>query len=79
MVDRQFPRPFELRELVGIRWPEMPTTARRVAQALTISDLRRIARRRTPRAVFDYTDGAADGEISLARAREAFADVEFHP
>lgn len=79
MVDRQFPRPGELRGLLGVRWPEVPTTASRLAQALTISDLRRIARRRTPRAVFDYTDGAADGEISLARAREAFADVEFHP
>src|SRR6185436_10298565 len=33
----------------------------------------------TPRAAFDYTDGAADGEVSLSRARQAFADVEFHP
>ena len=29
--------------------------------ALTIEDLRRIAKRRTPKAAFDYTDGAADG------------------
>jgi L-lactate dehydrogenase (cytochrome)/glycolate oxidase len=54
-------------------------TERRLAAALTIEDLRRVARRRTPRAAFDYTDGAADGEVSLARARQAFADVEFHP
>ena len=46
---------------------------------MSIEDLRRVARRRTPKAVFDYTDGAAEGEISLARARQAFADVEFHP
>ncbi|MDP2773491.1 MAG: alpha-hydroxy acid oxidase, partial [Nocardioides sp.] len=52
---------------------------RRLAAALTIDDLRRIAKRRTPRAAFDYTDGAADGEVSLGRARQAFADVEFHP
>ena len=52
---------------------------RRLAKALTIEDLRRVAKRRTPKAAFDYTDGAADGEVSLARAREAFADVEFHP
>jgi L-lactate dehydrogenase (cytochrome)/glycolate oxidase len=50
-----------------------------LARALTIEDLRRIARRRTPRAAFDYTDGAADGEVSLARARQGFADVEFRP
>jgi L-lactate dehydrogenase (cytochrome) len=42
-------------------------------------DLRRVAKRRTPKAAFDYTDGAADGEVSLARARQAFEDIEFHP
>jgi len=47
--------------------------------ALTIEDLRRIAKRRTPKAAFDYTDGAAEGELSLIRARRAFRDVEFHP
>jgi L-lactate dehydrogenase (cytochrome)/glycolate oxidase len=46
---------------------------------LTIEDLRRIAKRRTPRAAFDYTDGAADAEISLRRAREAFSDIQFNP
>lgn len=52
---------------------------RRLRRAATIGDLRAIARRRTPRAVFDYTDGAADGELSLNRARAAFARVEFTP
>ena len=32
-----------------------------------------------PRAAFDYTDGAAEAELSLARARQAFEDIEFHP
>ena len=35
--------------------------------------------RRTPRSVFDYVDGAAEAELSLARARDAFARVEFRP
>lgn len=52
---------------------------RRLDKSLTIDDLRRVAKRRTPKAAFDYTDGAADGEVSLARAREAFGDVEFVP
>lgn len=52
---------------------------RRLEKALTIADLRAAAKRRVPRAVFDYTDGAADGEISIARARQAFEDIEFHP
>jgi len=50
-----------------------------LSRAHTIGDLRSIARRRTPRAVFDYTDGAAEAEISLRRARAAFRSVEFRP
>jgi L-lactate dehydrogenase (cytochrome) len=38
-----------------------------------------MAARRVPRAVFDYVDGGAGDEISLARARTAFSRVEFHP
>ena len=52
---------------------------RRLARAWCIDDLRPIARRRTPRAVFDYTDGGTEEEESLARARDAFARVEFSP
>ena len=54
-------------------------TARRLSRAATVADLRLMARRRTPRAVFDYTDGAADDEISLHRARAIFRRVEFVP
>jgi L-lactate dehydrogenase (cytochrome) len=42
-------------------------------------DLRAIAKRRTPKAAFDYTDGSADAELSLGRARQAFEDITFHP
>jgi L-lactate dehydrogenase (cytochrome) len=55
-----------------------PTT-RRLAWAATIWDLRAMARRHTPRAVFDYVDGAAESEISLRRSREAFARIELLP
>ena len=78
MVKRQF-RPLELLELMQFRKPELDGRKRRLSRALTIEDLRTIAKRRTPAAAFDYTDGAAEGEVSLARARQAFADVEFHP
>lgn len=54
-------------------------TESRLERAATIGDLRTIARRRTPRSVFDYVDGAAEAELSLRRAREAFARVEFRP
>jgi len=58
---------------------ELSGKKRRLASALTIDELRLIAKRRTPRAPFDYTDGAAEEELSLARARQAFKDIEFHP
>ncbi|EGD56271.1 alpha-hydroxy acid oxidase [Gordonia neofelifaecis] len=53
--------------------------ARRLQGAQTIDDLREIARRRTPRAVFDYTDGAAGAEESLRRSRAVFDSVELIP
>jgi len=79
MVQRQFPNPKELAELMRFKKPTMNPTDRRLEKALTIWDLRDIAKRRTPKAPFDYTEGAAEGELSLARARQAFQDVEFHP
>ncbi|WP_324651510.1 alpha-hydroxy acid oxidase [Georgenia sp. H159] len=79
MVKRQLPNPREVFELVQFKRPSLDARARRLAGALTIEDLRAIAKRRTPAAAFDYTDGAAEGELSLTRARQAFRDVEFHP
>ncbi|MEU1970910.1 alpha-hydroxy acid oxidase [Microbacterium sp. NPDC019599] len=79
MVTRQLPVPSELLELMRFKKPELNGKKRRLQGALTIADLRTIAKRRTPKAAFDYTDGAAEGELSLARARQAFEDVEFHP
>ncbi|MGY2089674.1 alpha-hydroxy acid oxidase [Nocardia gipuzkoensis] len=78
-MKRQVPRPRDLAPLLQFRKPRLNATRRRLDAALTIEDLRRIAERRTPRAAFDYTDGAAEAEISLGRARQAFLDIEFHP
>ena len=79
MVERRIPRPAELLPLLRPAPFVRNATDRRLQRAANIADLRAIARRRTPRAVFDYTDGAADGELSLNRAKAAFARVEFHP
>jgi L-lactate dehydrogenase (cytochrome) len=73
------PRAHDLAPLLRFKPPTWSAKQRRLERSLTIEDLRRAARRRTPRAAFDYTDGGAEGEVSLARAREAFADVEFRP
>ena len=78
-VSRRLPRWSELKPLLRPRPLELDPTSRRLSRALTIADLRRAARRRTPRAVFDYTDGAAEQEVSLRRAEQAFGRVEFQP
>ena len=78
-MKRRVPRPRDFADLLRFQRPQLSVTARRLARAQTIADLREIARRVTPKAPFDYTDGAAEAELSLARARQAFEDVEFHP
>jgi len=79
MVKRQFPNPKDLAPLLKFRKPVWNGTDRRLQRAQTIYDLRDIAKRRTPQAPFDYTDGAAEAELSIQRAREAFTEIEFHP
>jgi L-lactate dehydrogenase (cytochrome) len=76
---RRLPRWSELRPLIRRRSFEPSPVRRRLARALTVADLRAAARRQVPRAVFDYVDGAAEAEISLARARTAYRNVEFVP
>jgi L-lactate dehydrogenase (cytochrome) len=76
---RRRPSLRELRPLLSFDRPGIRVKDRRLASALTIEDLRGLARRRTLRAAFDYADGAAERETSLARARQAFQDIIFHP
>src|SRR5438270_2451804 len=49
------------------------------SRVLNVADLRRIAKRRVPRAVFDYLDGGADAEITLRENCRAFEDIIFRP
>lgn len=44
-----------------------------------VLDARRLARRTLPRAVFDYIDGGAEGEVTMAENERAFRDVSFRP
>jgi L-lactate dehydrogenase (cytochrome) len=78
-MKRRFPRPRDLAPLMKFKSPTLNAKKRRLEKALTIWDLRTIAMRRTPKAPFDYTEGAAEAEISLARARQAFEDIQFNP
>jgi len=48
-------------------------------RVVNISDLRRLAARRLPRAVFDYIDGGAEGEVTLRENARVFDAVTFRP
>src|SRR5213594_726608 len=48
-------------------------------RVVNIEDLRNLARRRLPRAVFDYLDGGAEAEVTLRENCRAFEDVSFRP
>ena len=78
-VKRQFPKPSELAPLLKFSLPTLRRKKRRLEKAYTIWDLRDIAQKRTPKGPFDYTDGSAESEVSLERARQAFRDLEFIP
>ena len=79
MTRRRVPRWSELRVYLRTGPVRLFPVDRRLASAATIWDLRRVARRHVPRAVFDYVDGAAETETSLQRSRDAFRRVEFVP
>src|SRR5512145_167204 len=47
--------------------------------AVSIEDLRRLAQRRLPRAIFDFFDGGAEDEVTLRDNRAAFERVRLLP
>jgi L-lactate dehydrogenase (cytochrome) len=64
---------------VQFRLPQLSITRRRLAKSATVDDLRRIARRRLPRGVFDYIDGGAEDELTMRANAEAYRDLRFSP
>ena len=78
-LTRSIPSPRALSGLIKFRKIEWNGRKRRLTRANTVWDLREIAKKRTPRGPFDYTDGGSEQEISLNRSRETFRNVEFQP
>src|SRR3954468_17535010 len=50
-----------------------------LSNAVSIEDLRQIARRRLPRAIFDFFDGGAEDEVTLRGNRAAFERIRLLP
>ena len=78
-IKRTFPSPKSLSNLLKFRKIEVNGRQRRLARAHTIWDLRDLAKERTPKGPFDYTDGGAESEITMNRSRELFSSIEFAP
>ncbi|MFL5649578.1 MAG: alpha-hydroxy acid oxidase [Chloroflexota bacterium] len=68
-----------LRSVVRFETIETDPTERRLNRAANVDDLRAIAQRRLPGGVFDYIDGAAEDERTLAANERAFANMTFRP
>jgi L-lactate dehydrogenase (cytochrome) len=67
------------RSVVQFQSLSMDPVEWRLRKAASIEDLRLIAKRRLPHGVFDYIDGGAEDERSLAANCSAFAGYEFRP
>jgi L-lactate dehydrogenase (cytochrome) len=68
-----------LRSVMRFRPIELDPTERRLAHVASVADLRRIARHRLPRGVFDYIDGGAEDELTMRRNVAAFWQTELKP
>jgi L-lactate dehydrogenase (cytochrome) len=67
------------RSVVRFRKPTLDPVERRLRRCVSVEDYRRVAKRRLPRGVFDYIDGAAEDERTMVRNVDAFARYEFQP
>lgn len=79
MKSRRLPRPSEILPLIGKPDRSKPRLQRRLERCASVWDVREMARRSTPKSVFDYTDGGSMSESSLDRSRDAYRRVEFTP
>jgi len=74
---RQFPDLPHFASLIEWKLPTLFRTRAKIARAITIDDLARIAKRKVPKVVFDYVEGSALDEVSYSRSRQVFNQVEF--
>ncbi len=69
----------EVRELIQLRRFELDSVQRLLNRCHQVDDFRAPAKRKLPKAVFDYVEGGAEEEIAIRANREAFARRKLHP
>ena len=74
---RQFPDLPHFASLIEWKLTTLYRTRAKIARAITIDDLAKIAKRKVPKVVFDYVEGSALDEVSYSRSRQVFNQVEF--
>jgi L-lactate dehydrogenase (cytochrome) len=72
-------RASEIRRLIKLKPVELDAARRRLSACHDVRELRVTARRLIPRPVFDYVDGGADEELSMAANVRAFRKWRFQP
>ncbi len=77
-MKRQFPRWKNIKPLLGWSLPKFPLQDQKLKKAVNLAELRVLASKRVPKAVFDYVDGGANDEISYKRSAEVFSNVQFN-
>ena len=76
-MKRQLPRWKSIKPLLGWGLPKSPFRDRKLNSVVNLADLRLLAKKRVPKAVFDYVDGGANDELAYARSQEIYSKVEF--
>ncbi len=76
-MKRQLPRWKSIKPLLGWGLPKSPFRDRKLNSVVNLAELRSLAKRRVPKAVFEYVDGGANDELAYARSQEINSRVEF--
>jgi isopentenyl diphosphate isomerase/L-lactate dehydrogenase-like FMN-dependent dehydrogenase len=76
-VKRQLPRWKNIKPLLGWSMPKFPLQDRKLKSVVNLAEMRNLAKKRVPKAVFDYVDGGANDELAYVRSQEIYSRVEF--
>jgi isopentenyl diphosphate isomerase/L-lactate dehydrogenase-like FMN-dependent dehydrogenase len=76
-MKRQLPRWKNIKPLLGWSLPKFPRQDKKLNKVVNLAEMRKLAKNRVPRAVFDYVDGGANDELAYARSQEVYSKVEF--
>jgi len=77
-VTRRFPSLPYFWSLIDWTLPSVISHKRLLGKAQNVEDLALVARKRTPKVVFDYVAGSAVAEIAYERSRAAYARIELN-